>query len=151
MGAGSSFEVPEQLENSSVSSVSGNSSGYHSYEEERDSISKLRTKHLDMENKKMSKPPFSSRPSGIIRAVTTQQQEREDELESKIVRKSPGLKQVFDGFEVCKKFLQDKSKKHEKFYESLNQLLQDNVIKTFSKYDKDEERMVMANRLARIK
>lgn len=151
MGAGSSFEVPEHLNNTSVSSVSGSSSGYHSYKEERDSISNLHAQHQNLENKKMSKPPITSRPSGIILAVATKQQEREDELESKIVKKSPGIKQVFDGFDKCKKFLQDKSKKHEQFYEYLNQLLQDNVIKPFTKYSKDEERIVMANRLARIK
>lgn len=156
MGAGSSFELPEPNTNPStaVSSVSGNSSGYHSGchsdLEDQDVNTSLLSKQAQSENRKMSKPPMRSRPSVIIGAITKQEQEREEELENRIVKKSPELKKVFEGFEACKRFLKDVSKRHEKFYESLNDLLQDKMIKTFNKYDKDEERMVMANRLARI-
>ncbi|XP_045216641.2 uncharacterized protein LOC123566525 [Mercenaria mercenaria] len=154
MGAGASLEIPVKTENTSASPLlstpSENSSGYHSNIEDLDTLASMQSQTAQTNQKIMPKRPLASRPSVIIGAVTKQQQEREEELENKNVKKSPELKKVFEGFEQCKKFLLDQSKRNERYYEPLNKMLKDNVTEAFSKFDKDEQRMVMANRLARI-
>jgi hypothetical protein len=151
MGAGASIPELQEATSASItlSSTSETSSGYHSYTEDKDTITKLPS--IQHQTKVMAKRPLASRPSLIIGAITKQQQDKEEELEKKNVLKTPELRKVFEGFEQCKKFLTDASKRNEQFYESLNHMLQDNMIKIFTKFDKDEQRMVMANRLARIK
>ena len=150
MGAGAS--LPEHKEDTSVSlsTQSDTSSGYCSNTEEKDTFPELRT-HPKQPNTAMAKRGLTSRPSVIIGAITKQQQDKEEELEKKNVLKNPELEKAFKGFDQCKKFLTDKSKRNENYYESLNKLLQENMIKIFTKFEKDEQRMVMANRLARIK
>ncbi|KAL4227784.1 hypothetical protein ACF0H5_013220 [Mactra antiquata] len=133
MGTGQSLEV---VDDNNLSDIN---SGYQS--DILAEVPKVKT---------MAKPALRSRPSVIIGAVTKELQDREKELESEILRNSPGLKKVFNGFQECLDFVRDISKRKEKYYESLEKLLQVKIVEPFSEYSKDEVRMVMANKLAAI-
>ncbi|WAQ98361.1 hypothetical protein MAR_022734 [Mya arenaria] len=91
--------------------------------------------------------PLGTRPSVIIGNIEKQNLNKELELEDNVIKKTPALKNVFAGFEEAEKAL--RADKDPNNFGRLFKLLTDKVLNIFTKYSKDDERTVMANKLAR--
>lgn len=90
--------------------------------------------------------PLASRPSVVLGKFEKHNLNIELELEQIVVGRNKKLNAVFEGFEVAEKYLENKGPQH---FGPLYKLLHDNFVTVFSEFQKNDERTVMANKLAR--
>jgi len=90
-----------------------------------------------------------TRQSMVINYYDPFEIEQEEHLEKKVLDKSKGLKKVLDGYKNIEDRLRSSKAKKVEHLAELHELLQKKIVETFQKYEKDEERHVMANKIAR--
>ncbi|XP_052279283.1 uncharacterized protein LOC127877442 isoform X3 [Dreissena polymorpha] len=91
-------------------------------------------------------PRLGSRPSVLLGKVEKQNLDDELELEQTVLQSNKKLSAVFKGFEKAEKYLENKGPQH---FGPLYKLLHDNFVTVFTDFQKNDERTVMANKLAR--
>jgi len=156
MGSGNGGGASRDKKSSASSVISHSSSGYLTDQAPsssslnrppstpRESAPTTPTAQLPSNTQTMAqKPPLKTRPSVIIGNI---RKDQEKELEDNVVLKKPALKVVFKGFlEAEQELAKDKDRNN---FAKLSKLLHDKVLTQFEKYSKDDERTVMANKLA---
>lgn len=61
------------------------------------------------------------------------------------------MRKCLQGFEDCHKFLQEEASKDVEQFPLLYMMLKDKVVEIFTAFDSVEDRMVLGNKLARLR